>query len=291
MKCMKEKGLLALFMGVIIVFTFPNIVYAETINGYTRQDFLSSYYGWAPAEWTDSGIYDGEDGGMYEVGKYDAEIDRRTVRSVHGGAYSGQVGYADANMNMVIPFTNKWDSVEDFYKGRAMTSHKESGRNAAGDYYSYDIKYLIDVNGNVLNEIKLKNSVKDNFSYGSENNVYKGSLVASDGEKYYYQIFGFKNPKESTGLNLEVVKYSDGSYYNHFYSFTDYPFLIDRYKEGTHGNSLMLSDFDKNGVAELKCYDTDSWEYHQPVGIGDSGWSYTRTITLGKITIWGTVMQ
>ncbi|WP_349946735.1 hypothetical protein ABFV83_00080 [Lacrimispora sp. BS-2] len=285
-KRMKNKSLLALCMGVIIIFAFSNIVYAETINGYTREDFLSSYYGLPPEEWTDSGTYSGEDGGTYAVGKYNAEIDRRTVRSVYGGKYSGQVGYADANMNMVIPFTDKWDSVEDFYKGRAMTTYNDRGVDASGKYYSYDMRYLIDVNGNVLNEIKLKYS-GGNFDY----NARGGSLITSDGEKYYYQISGFEKPKESAGLDVEVIKYSDGSYYNHFYSFTDYPFLIDRYKEGTHGNSLMLSDFDKNGVAELKCYDTDSWEYHQPVGIGDSGWSYTRTITLGKITIWGTVMQ
>jgi uncharacterized protein YjhX (UPF0386 family) len=289
-KRIKERSLSALCVGLLATFMITNVVHAETINGYTRAD-SSSFYGLQPEKWTDSGLYSDKDGGQYSVGKYDAEIDRRTVDCIYGGQYSGQVGYADANMNMVIPFTDKWDSVEDFYKGRAMTSHNESGRNAAGNYYSYDIKYLVDVNGNVLNEIKLKHSVKDNFSYGSENNVYNGSLVASDGEKYYYQIFGFKNLKESTGLDLEVVKYSDGSYYNHFYSFSDYPFLIDRYKDGDHGNQLMLKNFDENGVAELKCYDTDSWAYHEPVGFGDSGWSYKRMITLGKITIWGTVMQ
>ena len=290
MKRMVEKSLLALYISIVFIFTFPNVIHAETINGFTRQD-SSSFYHLPPENWADAGLYSSEDGGWYSVGKYDAEIDRRTVDCFYGGQYSGQVGYADADMKMVIPFTDKWDSVEDFYKGRAMTSHNESGRNTAGDYYSYDIKYLIDVKGNVLNEIKLKHSVKDNFSYGSENNVYNSSLVTSDGEKYYYQIFGFKNPKESTGLNLEVIKYSDGSYYNHIYSFSDYPFLIDRYKDGEHGNQLMLTNFNENGVAELKCYDTDSWAYHEPVGFGDSGWSYKKTITLGKITIWGTVMQ
>lgn len=200
--------------------------------------------------------------------------------------YDGQVGYADANMNMVIPSTDKWDSVEDFYNGKAMTSHNERGRDSSGKYYSYGFKYLIDVNGNVLNEIKLKYNRWD-----FDNNVRSGSFITSNGEKYYYQISGFKNPKESTGLNVEVIKYSDGSYYNHIYSFSEYPFLIDRYEKGEHGNELMLTNFDENGVTELKCYDTDSWEYHTPIGLGDPGWSYIGTIILGKITIWGTVIQ
>lgn len=290
MKRIKESGFVALCFGVLTILAFPNTVKAETINGYTRVD-ISSFYNLPPEKWTDSGIYNGEDGGTYAVGEYNAEVDRRTVSSSYGGNYSGQVGYADANMNMVIPFTRKWDTVEDFYKGRAMASHNESGRDAVGNYYSYDIKYLIDVNGNVLNEIKLKHSVKDNFSYGSDNNVYNGSLIASNGEKYYYQVLGFKNPKESTGLDLEVIKYSDGSYNNYFYSFTDYPFLINKYEDGEHGNQLMLTDFDENGVATLYCRDTNSWGYHTPVGLGDSGWGYKKNITLGKITIWGTVLE
>lgn len=280
---MKKKGLLVLCMSVLTILIFPNVAHAETINGYTRED-MNSFYGLPPADWTDEGIFDGSDGGMYSVGKYNADVDRRTVRAVYGGPYSGKVGYADANMNMVIPFTDKWDSVGDFYNGRAMTSYLDRGCDTNGNYYNNQFKYLIDVNGNVLNEIKLKDNVKDT-------SVHDGSLVTSDGEKYYYRIFGFKNPKESTGLDLEVIKYSDGSYYNHIYSFSDYPFLIDRYEDGKHGNQLMFTDFDENGVAKLYCYDTDSWEYHTPVGLGDSGWSYERTIVLGKITLWGTVMQ
>jgi len=282
---MKNKGLLAFCMSVLTILIFPNVAHAETINGYTRVDYLNSFYGLPPADWTEEGIFNDENGGSYRIGKYNAEVDRRTVVGIDGGSYAGQVGYADANMNMVISFTDKWDGVEDFYNGRAMASHNERGRDATGNYYNHDFKYLIDINGNVLNEIRLK------YNRWDFDDVRSGSFITSDGEKYYYQISGFKNPKESAGFDVEVIKYSDGSYYNHFYSFSDYPFLTDRYEDGEHGNKLMLAEFDGNGVAELKCYDTDSWEYHTPIGLGDSGWDYTRTITLGKITIWGTVMQ
>lgn len=272
-------------MSVLTILALPNVVHAETINGYTRVD-LSSFYGLPPEDWTEEGLFNDENGGSYRIGKYNAEVDRRTVAGIYGGPYDGQVGYVDANMNMVIPFTDKWDGVEDFYNGRAMASHNERGIDSSGEYYSHDFKYIIDINGNVLNEIKLKYNRWD-----IDNNVRSDSFITSDGEKYYCQISGFENPKESAGLDVEVIKYSDGSYYNYFYSFSDYPFLTDRYKDGEHGNKLMLENFDKNGVAELKCYDTDSWEYHTPTGLGDSGWEYKRTITLGKITIWGTVMQ
>jgi len=288
---MKKKSLLVVCISAAVVLTFPYAVHAETINGFTRQDYLSAVYGLPPEKWTDSGSYTDENGGLYSVGKYDAEIDRRTVDCYYGGKYSGQVGYADANMNMVIPFTDKWDTIEDFYKGRALASHLERGMDTAGNYYSYDIKYVLDVNGNVLKEIRLKYSWDNNFSYGSNNNIYRGTFISTDGEKYYYQITGFKNPKESTGLDVEVIKYSDGSYYNYFYSFTDYPFLIDKYEEGEHGNKLMLANFEENGVAELYCHDTNSWKYSTPIGLGDSGWGYRKIIVLGKISIWGSVFE
>lgn len=53
----------------------------------------------------------------------------------------------------------------------------------------------------------------------------------------------------------------------------------------------MLTEFDERGVAQLQCYDTDSWEYSEPVGLGSSGRYYRRKITLGKITIWGSVFE
>lgn len=74
----------------------------------------------------------------------------------------------------------------------------------------------------MLNEIKLKYSVNS-----FDKNAHRGSFVTSDGEKYYYQISGFEKPKGSAGLDVEVIKYSDGSYYNYFYSFADYSFLMD----------------------------------------------------------------
>ena len=282
MKRIKRKGLWELCMSVLFILTFYNTTQAETINGYTRQD-SNSFYGLPPAEWTESGLFTKEDGGMYSVGEYDSETDRRWVRGLGGNMDAYQYGYADANMNIVIPFTNKWDSVEDFYKGRAMTSR---GVDASGEYYSYAMRYLIDVNGNVLNEIKLKYSVSS-----FDDNARSGAFVTSDGEKYYYQISGFEKPKESAGLDVEVIKYSDGSYYNYFYSFADYPFLIDQYEEGEHGNEFMLTEFDERGVAQLQCYDTNSWEYSEPAGLGSSGWYYRRKVTLGKITIWGSVFE
>lgn len=277
MKHVKKRGLSVFCISLVTAFTFPNVVHAETINGYTRWD-ISSVYGLPPDEWTESGIYNDENGVTYWVGEYDAETDRRTVSG------DNKVGYADANMNMVIPLTNKWDTVEDFYKGRAMNNDKVQEIDASGKWSTYDTKYLIDINGNELNRVKLKR----HYDYYTEKT---DSVITSDGEKYFVGIAGFDKLKESTGLDIEVIKYSDGSYYNYFYSFTDYPFLINKYEEGEHGNQLMLSDFDENGVATLSCRDTNSWGYHTPVGLGDSGWGYKKNITLGKITIWGTVFE
>lgn len=279
MRCMKKKSLLVLCISAAVLFAFPNVVRAETINGYTRLD-ISSYYGNPPADWKDSGMFRDEAGEIYFFGEYDAESDRRTV------SIGDKLGYADANMNMVIPLAvkwDKWDTIEDFYKGRAMTNKKVQEIDASGKWNVYDTKYLIDVNGNELNKIKLKR----HYSYSEKTET----VITSNGDKYFAGIAGFDKPKESAGIDVEVIKYSDGSYYNYFYSFADYPFLIDKYKEGEHGNELMLTDFDETGVAELYCHDTNSWEYHTPIGLGDSGWGYRKNIVLGKISIWGSVFE
>jgi hypothetical protein len=280
MICMKKKSLFVICISAAVVFAFPNTVHAETINGFTRIDLFVDQ-GKSPEKWTESGMYQDENGESYWVGKYDAESDRRTVST------GDKLGYADANMNMVIPLTvkwDKWDTIEDFYKGRAMTNDKVQESEASGKWNVYDTKYLIDVNGNEINKVKLKRHY-DNYSEKTD------TVITSSGDKYYAALAGFDKPKESTGIDVEVIKYSDGSYYNYFYSFADYPFLIDKYKEGEHGNKLMLTDFDETGVAELFCRDTSSWGYHTPIGLGDSGWGYKKNIVLGKISIWGSVFE